>query len=72
VARPRSREGSSLRPPAAAGLTPLTFGGETAYYTDDELAEMRTLPSTPEGEHVGRLIHEGKVHGDATLLRTSG
>lgn len=48
--------------------TPITFNGETAYYSDVELEELASFPQTPEGENAARLVHEGKVHGDAELL----
>lgn len=54
--------------PPFPGARKITLNGYSAWYSLEELREMATLPNTEEGERVGRLIHEGKVFGDATLI----
>jgi hypothetical protein len=48
---------------------PITFHGEVAYYTTEELREMQTLADHgDEGVRCAELIHALKARLDATLL----
>jgi hypothetical protein len=55
--------------PSDEPRVPLTFKGETAWYTLSELEILGRLSVTEENEKAAAFIHACKVHLDAELVR---
>jgi hypothetical protein len=66
----RTRPRRVLSEPPPEGALPITYQGETAYYSPLELDALRPLVDDPteENENAVRFIHACKVHLDATYV----